>query len=704
MQSGISVSTELHDAFNDLVSSPSQRGLVATIQSESIIPLHTIPASSLDFFSDLASLTPLLSDKEAAYIILRRYQNAPDGYLAVTFVPDTAPVRQKMLFASTRLTLVRELGTERFRESLFMTEMRELGEGAWKKHEASSVLTAPLTEEEETLKSVREAEYDASRGTERRRLETGGKLSMAISGEAMEALKKLSEGEAGELVQLRIDTQNESIELVGRIKTDASGLATEISDTEPRYSLFRYRHSFEGVDESPILFIYTCPSGLKIRERMLYASSDKSIRDHCVDTRRRVQTQARAEAGLFAAQEASAVASAVILPEAEEQPRPPTPSLKRRQSPLSDAGSKRPRLSQDGIGNRQDGTTMSPLHSAREDRVSEKRRSGQMQEERKRGQRLFGALLGTLSQSSSSAANKRRADIEKKQQAKLRLQTEEENEKRKTKLEELMAVRRREQKRYDKQSYYKPWELLPGDEEKIRDQVKEAETIIDRESIQYGDDHPDSPKNPLVEARRVVDRESKEATDGHQKMDGKDTDATKPAEPKINDTLSNDAVMSDGQERPPQSEAAKDTGDDGGEVVEGEEDTRAAEDVKELARQLGTGKVISGGHDWFSDLVTSIFTVCTPYHVPTRYFTPPEAIVQNKMPFWAYQIQLASGEVKKHVRSEEEMGQFLNALYGGRGPNGKLGFDRQKGLLFEHLPQLGKTRLLDQKSLDYYVE
>jgi twinfilin-like protein len=37
-------------------------------------------------------------------------------------VPNAAPVRQKMLFASTRLTLVRELGGEHFPESIFTTE------------------------------------------------------------------------------------------------------------------------------------------------------------------------------------------------------------------------------------------------------------------------------------------------------------------------------------------------------------------------------------------------------------------------------------------------------------------------------------------------------------------------------------------------------------------------------------------------------
>lgn len=73
-------------------------------------------------------------------------------------------------------------------------------------------------------------------------------------------------------------------------------------------------------------------------------------------------------------------------------------------------------------------------------------------EERKRGQRLFGALLGTLSQSSSSTAQKRRTDIEKKQQAKLKLQADEYDEKKKQRLEALMAVRRREQKKFDEQS------------------------------------------------------------------------------------------------------------------------------------------------------------------------------------------------------------------------------------------------------------
>ena len=80
------------------------------------------------------------------------------------------------------------------------------------------------------------------------------------------------------------------------------------------------------------------------------------------------------------------------------------------------------------------------------------RRPGRSIDERKRGKRLFGALLGTLAQNSSSTAQKRRVDIEKKQQEKLKLQAEEYNEKEKQEIDELTRRRRMDQDRYDEQS------------------------------------------------------------------------------------------------------------------------------------------------------------------------------------------------------------------------------------------------------------
>ncbi|KAK0511462.1 hypothetical protein JMJ35_006035 [Cladonia borealis] len=276
MQSGITVSQELHSAFNDLVSSPSQRGIIATISKETLTPLHTLPTSTTDFFADLPSLKSHLTTNQAAYIILRRYQNAPDGFVAVTYVPDSAPVRQKMLFASTRLTLTRDLGTERFRESLFVTELSELTKEGWAKHEASGELKAPLTEEEQTLQGIKEAEAEAQGGTAGRKLETGAHFSLNLNPDARSALEAFNDTEEN-LLQLRINVQTETIELASTSSASSSSLSSAISESEPRYTFFKYTHNLSGSSESPVVFIYTCPSGSKIKERMIYASTKQGF-------------------------------------------------------------------------------------------------------------------------------------------------------------------------------------------------------------------------------------------------------------------------------------------------------------------------------------------------------------------------------------------------------------------------------------------
>ncbi|KAI9841057.1 MAG: Twinfilin-1 [Sclerophora amabilis] len=276
MQSGISASQELYEAFNGLVSSSTERGLLVGIEKERLVPVQPIPSTSADFSADLANLAPLLKGNEAAYVILRRWADASDGFVAVTYVPDSANVRQKMLFASTRLTLVRELGTERFRETSFATTREELTAEGFRKHDRHGELKAPLTEGEETLQSVRAAEAEESRGTSAKSSHVSSGVAFPITDEALQALKGLETGSEN-LVQLRIDVPNEKIELGEMTSSDADGLATRISDDEPRYSFFRYEHDFEGSRESPIIFIYTCPGNSKIKERMVYASSRAGV-------------------------------------------------------------------------------------------------------------------------------------------------------------------------------------------------------------------------------------------------------------------------------------------------------------------------------------------------------------------------------------------------------------------------------------------
>lgn len=194
-------SQELVSEFNKLLADDSLFGLLVTIRSESLAPLTTLPSTSSDFASNLSSLAPHLQPNEALYVLLKRHPDAP-RLVAVSYVPDAAKVRQKMLFASTRLTLVRELGSEHFRETIFATTAEELGPQGFAKHDRHTELEAPLTEEERTLGEVKRAEAEAGAGMGQREIHLSKNLKMPVATDALVALSEMGREQGTGLVML----------------------------------------------------------------------------------------------------------------------------------------------------------------------------------------------------------------------------------------------------------------------------------------------------------------------------------------------------------------------------------------------------------------------------------------------------------------------------------------------------------------------
>ena len=137
-----------------------------------------------------------------------------------------------------------------------------------------------------------------------------------------------------------------------------------------------------------------------------------------------------------------------------------TRAAKRRQSASPDPSTKRPRLSTDGdLGSPStiraspniSPKAIEPANPPQRDNIRDRRQSD-AQEERKRGKRLFGGLLNTLSQSASNTQQKKRLEIEKRQQEKARLQKAEDESRRAERLQKLKEVRIREQVKFDEQS------------------------------------------------------------------------------------------------------------------------------------------------------------------------------------------------------------------------------------------------------------
>ncbi|KAL2222003.1 putative actin monomer binding protein [Thermoascus aurantiacus ATCC 26904] len=288
MQSGIAVSPELHDAFNAFTADPSLFCLPVTITSESLTPLSPIPFSSSSssepkdaFYPSLPQLSSLLKPQTPIYLILRRSSGA---LAALTYIPSNAGVRNKTLFASTRATLVRELGSEKFASTIFATEEEEVvGEEAWRERDAEENGGGKngkfkredlMDEKERELEAVKRAEEEARSGTLGRDVGIGGtfikagaegRIPMPVDEDAKAALRDLQQGG---LVQLAIDVPTETIKLAASESSIApSDVASKISDSSPRYTFYHYP------DSDVVIFIYTCPSKSSIKERMLYAST-----------------------------------------------------------------------------------------------------------------------------------------------------------------------------------------------------------------------------------------------------------------------------------------------------------------------------------------------------------------------------------------------------------------------------------------------
>lgn len=130
-------------------------------------------------------------------------------------------------------------------------------------------------------------------------------------------------------------------------------------------------------------------------------------------------------------------------------------------------------------------------------------------------------------------------------------------------------------------------------------------------------------------------------------------------------------------------------------------------DIAELARQLDAPRIILGGHDWggavvyrcalwHPELVTHLFSICTPFARPSRVFLPMDKVLE-KAPQLGYQVHLAGPEVEAAVQTKKQIRQFLNGIYGGRTADGQVLFDPTTGVRLDRLPAIGKTPLLTDR-------
>jgi hypothetical protein len=132
-----------------------------------------------------------------------------------------------------------------------------------------------------------------------------------------------------------------------------------------------------------------------------------------------------------------------------QEPAPSNAQQKRKASPptaAEDVTPKSPKRTK--VDNEKADERHEPRPQSTRERGTDRREMAR-QEEKKRGRRLLGGLMNTLSQASAGSQHRKRQDIERRQQAKSTQQRAEDDRLRMQRLSKLESVRKVEQLKFD---------------------------------------------------------------------------------------------------------------------------------------------------------------------------------------------------------------------------------------------------------------
>ncbi|KAF9567572.1 actin depolymerizing protein [Agrocybe pediades] len=271
--SGITASPDLASAFANAVQSTSTRFIKISIRNESLVHDLSIPITGA-FEDDLSKLQDdqvLLPDTPA--YVLAKLDLPSSDWLAISYVPDTAQVRDKMLYASTRLPLLRSLGSTLFTDALFATSKDDLTPEAYAAHLRHAAAPNPLSKREQEIADLRVSESKTAsyEGSNARASHVGTGVGFAWSGELEEALTALGQGKSSAVVVTTIDP-DEKLVLYHAGDVEANSLSSSLPSSDPCYAFFAWPHD----EVCDIIFIYSCPSTSSVKYRMLYSTGTLS--------------------------------------------------------------------------------------------------------------------------------------------------------------------------------------------------------------------------------------------------------------------------------------------------------------------------------------------------------------------------------------------------------------------------------------------
>ncbi|XP_034824592.1 twinfilin [Maniola hyperantus] len=271
-QTGIQANAELKKFFSKCRDGKI-RLLKVSIENEQLSLSKHYPVKGT-FEHDFDKYVPSLIVEDLPCYILCRFDTTNSlghEWLLLSWSPDSAPVRHKMLYASTKATLKQEFGSAHIKDEMHATSKDEACLKGYKAHVSGINAPAPLTDREEALKELQQSGQDPNYGTDSRQSTMGG-IAFPITESAKQAIIDLQYGSYNYL-QFKIDLEEEKICQSKAAVISLTELPAQVPSDAARYHLYIFTHTHEGDHMESIVFIYSMPGySCSIKERMMYSS------------------------------------------------------------------------------------------------------------------------------------------------------------------------------------------------------------------------------------------------------------------------------------------------------------------------------------------------------------------------------------------------------------------------------------------------
>ncbi|CCJ30631.1 unnamed protein product [Pneumocystis jirovecii] len=270
--SGICAAEGFLSDFQTFLENTDIFAMKISIFQESLIKNNYISRSN-DFCKNLESVRSVLNDIEPAYVLCKFQDMDPMKMLLIYYVPENAKIRDKMIYASTRHTLVKSLGSNKILKNVFASNKEEISKKLFEEQLEVQVRENLLSDKEKDLQNAKNSqEYISDCFFQRRHI--NDKLFLNISEAAKTSIKKLSEStKEFNFVQLANDPSTEILNLEMTTLVEPDNIQHVISSASPRYSIYSWKHTYNDSTVISNMFIYTCPKASTIKERMLYSST-----------------------------------------------------------------------------------------------------------------------------------------------------------------------------------------------------------------------------------------------------------------------------------------------------------------------------------------------------------------------------------------------------------------------------------------------